>query len=261
VRSLGAALLLLALTACQPPAEPVAEQTQATIAEAVVPVIVAVREAVQEVVPTPPVAEPVADPADALATALIVRWEVTSPAYYSSRLQGVICPGGASGPTWGLGWDGGHQTQRDNREAWSEHEHVERLALTAGITGEARCRESRAGLLDVRTPYPLAEVVFIRFALPKYKAIAVRKYGVQLLDQSPGVRAALYSETYNRGGAIRGARGNEQAVIRDTCLPARDAACVAVQLNAMCRLWQGTPNGPGLCARRADEARVARGEA
>ena len=239
---------------------PAVVETQAELAIEVVPAVVAVRELVQEVVEPPPPLEPLPDPADAVATELIVRWEVTSPAYYGRRLEGVICPGGSSGPTWGLGWDGGHQTERDNREAWSLHEQVERLARTAGMAGEARCRSSRAGLLDVRTPYPMAEAVFTRHALPRYKAIAVRKYGVQLLDQPVGVRAALYDEVYNRGGAIRGSRGTEQAFIRDTCLPARDVECVATQLELMCRLWNGTPNGPGLCARRFAEARVARGE-
>lgn len=225
------------------------------------PAVVAVREAVQDVAPPPPPVEPVADPADAIATALIVRWEVSSPAYYDKRLQGVICPGGASGPTFGLGWDGGHQTVQDNARAWAVHDQVDRLAQTSGQVGEARCRASRAGLLDVRVPYPMAQQVFIAFGLPKYKALAVKKYGVALLSNPPEVRGALYSETYNRGGAIRGNRGTEQEVIRDTCLPARDAECTAIQLENMCRLWKGTPNGPGLCNRRFDEARVARGSA
>ena len=45
---------------------------------------------------------------------------------------------------------GGHQTVHDNRQAWAEHSDVERLAATAGVTGETRCRASRAQLLDVR---------------------------------------------------------------------------------------------------------------
>lgn len=234
------------------------ETAQASVVTEVVPAVVEVREAVQELLPPVELPEPLPDPADVLATSLIVRWEVTSRAYYTRRLEGVICPGGASGPTWGLGWDGGHQTAHDNRQAWAQHSEVERLATTAGAVGEARCRASRAQLLDVRTPYPLAEEVFIRFALPKYKALCHRKYGMVLLDQPPGVRGSLYSECYNRGGAIRGSRGTEQAFIRDVCLPARDAECTATQLEKMCRLWEGTPNGPGLCARRFDEASVAR---
>lgn len=230
---------------------------QLAVQETIAPAVVAVREAVQEVVEPPRALAPAPDPALEAAAALIIRWEVTSRAYYERRLLGVICPGGASGPTWGLGWDGGHQTVRDNRDAWQEHEHVERLALTAGAVGEARCRASRDGLADVRVPYPMAEQVFIRSALPRYIALAERKYGEALRNQTPGVRTALYSETYNRGGAIRGERGREQAFIRDVCLPARDAECVATQLRAMCRLWAGTPNGKGLCARRDDEARAA----
>lgn len=45
--------------------------------------------------------------------------------------------------------------------------------------------------------------------------------------------------------------------IRDVCVPQRDVDCMAAQLVAQCRLWAGTPNGPGLCNRRKDEARLA----
>lgn len=230
------------------------------MAEAITPTVVAARAALQDALPSRPMPPPLPDRAAELAVKLIVRWEITSQAYYARRLQGVICPGGASGPTWGIGWDGGHQTERENTEAWATHSEVERLATTSGAVGEVRCAAKRGTLRDVRTPYPLAEEVFIRYSLPKYQAIAVRKYGIALLSMPEGVRAALYSETYNRGGAIRGTRGKEQAAIRDVCLPSRDALCVAIQLEAMCRLWQGTPNGPGLCNRRFDEARVARGQ-
>ena len=44
------------------------------------------------------------------AVAHIVRWEITSPAYYDKRLRWPIWPGGASGVTWCIGYDGGHQT-------------------------------------------------------------------------------------------------------------------------------------------------------
>ena len=47
--------------------------------------------------------------------------------------------------------------------------------------------------------------------------------------------------------------------IRDRCLPAGDAECTARQLEASCRVWAAdAQNGPGLCARRRDEARAAR---
>lgn len=232
------------------------------VAEAVLPVVVAVREQVQAVVPEAPPAPPAAveaalDPAIALATRLIMRWEVTSPAYYTRRLQGVYCPGGISGPTWGLGWDGGHQTERDNRRAWSVHPDVERLAKTSGQSGK-RCRASADSLADVRTPLSMAELVFAGYALPKYQAMAERKYGPGIATIPAGARAALWSETYNRGG-IRDCdgRSREQCVIRDKCIPAGDGQCVAKQLRAMCRLWVGTVHDPGLCNRRNDEASTA----
>ena len=69
------------------------------------------------------------------------------------------------------------------------------------------------------------------------------------------------SLVYNRGASMAGPRNAEKRAIRDVCLPAGDTQCVATELRAMCRLWAGTPNGPGLCARREDEARLAEGAA
>ena len=220
------------------------------------PLVVATREAVQQVAPRRELA-PLRDPAVEVATRLIVRWEISSPAYYSRRLEGVICPGGASGPTWGLGWDGGHQTPTVNRTAWADHPAVDRLAETSGKTG-SRCKPALPPLVDIRTPYAYAEAVFQRHGLPRYAALAERKYGSGINDLSPGARGSLWSETYNRGGHISSShRGIEQARIRDVCIPARDERCIATELRKMCRIWAGTSLEKGLCARREDEARTA----
>lgn len=224
-----------------------------------VPVVVAVRQQVQELAPEPPpvVVEPEPDPAIAIATRLIMRWEVTSPAYYERRLQGVYCPGGISGPTWGLGWDGAHQTENDNRRAWAMHPQVERLAKTSGQSG-ARCKPSAQGLADVKTPLNMAELVFSLYALPKYEAMAARKYGMGIYQLPAGARGALWSETYNRGGIKDcDGRSREQCWIRDQCIPAGDVGCVVQALRSMCRLWANTVHDPGLCNRRTDEADTA----
>ena len=82
---------------------------------------------------------PPPEPRDAacrrVAAALIIRWEVTSPAFYAKRLERPVWPGGASGITWGIGYDGGHQTAAVIADDWLDHAAVDRLASTAGITG------------------------------------------------------------------------------------------------------------------------------
>jgi GH24 family phage-related lysozyme (muramidase) len=65
------------------------------------------------------------------------------------------------------------------------------------------------------------------------------------------------SLVYNRGASMRGMTRTEMRVIRDECLPNRDHICIAHNIRSMCRLWEGTPVGPGLCRRRHAEADLA----
>lgn len=188
---------------------------------------------------------------------LIVRWEVGGPARYSAQLQRPIWPGGASGVTWGIGYDGGHQHSATILRDWSEHPAASRLATTAGVTGPG-ARSILPRYRDIIVTWADALRVLDARSIPVYRARARAAYG-RAFDAAPeGVQAALISEVYNRGPGMAGSRRAERRAIRDVCLPARDAECVARQLERSCRVWADDPNGRGLCARRRDEARVAR---
>lgn len=191
------------------------------------------------------------------ARELIVRWEVGGHSRYVAQLQRPIWPGGASGVTWGIGYDGGHQHPETIRRDWAGHPAAPRLATTAGITG-ADARAILPRYRDILVSWADAIRVLDTSSIPIYRARARQAYG-RAFDTAPiGVQDALTSEVYNRGPGMAGSRREERRVIRDVCLPARDAECVARQLERSCRVWAGTPNGPGLCNRRRDEARVAR---
>lgn len=191
------------------------------------------------------------------ARELIVRWEVGGQSRYSAQLERPIWPGGASGVTWGIGYDGGHQHPDTILRDWAAHPAAPRLATTAGVTGTA-ARAILPRYRDIIVSWSDAIRVLDQRSIPIYRAQARRAYG-RAFDAAPGpVQAALVSEVYNRGPGMAGSRRAERRVIRDVCLPARDAECVARQLELSCRVWAGTPNGPGLCNRRRDEARVAR---
>jgi len=237
------------------PVDAVIEYAQSTTADIVAPAAVDVREIVQAVVPSPVrIQSPLVSPA---AVALIVRWEVGSAAQYTRALQHPVWPGGASGITWGIGYDGGYQTSRDIRTAWASHAQVTRLAGTAGILGD-RARQALPGYRDIVTPYPQAYTVFADVSLPAYRTAAWTAFGRAPFDAlPPDTQGALVSLVYNRGGSMVGHRNAEKRAIRDTCLPSADVQCIATQLRAMCRLWAGMPNGPGLCNRRHDEAQLA----
>ena len=255
-----AGLILLAGCAADP-AQTVQEQAAETVApavavaevkaaEAVAPALLAL-QSVGDVVAQalPPVPR---ETIDQRALDLIARFEVTSPAYYAKRLQGVICPGGASGPTWGIGYDGGHQTAARIRADWADHPDVERLARTAGAIGPDKCMAAKAQLRDVRVPLPMAQRVFGETMMPTWLRATRRAYpGV--MDMAAPMEGGLVSNTFNRGTSFTGDRAKEKRVIRDTCVPSRDAKCAALQTRLSCRVWRGTNLEAGLCRRRDAE--------
>lgn len=272
--ALGTALLLAACTgpAAVPPVDdpaPLPATTplpaeKAAVADEPLPEVV---EAVSDTLTGPLVAaqEALADPAPVLpppttpcrrsAASLIVRWEVSSPAYYQQRLERPLWPGGASGVTWGVGYDGGHQPASIIAEDWRVHVAVARLAETAGITGN----DAKAALprfRDIRTPFDYATQVFEERSLIEYERRARRAFeGFDLLR--PNACAALVSLVYNRGAAMTGDSRREMRAIRDDCVPVQDYSCIAAQLRAMKRIWRGTVNENGLVARREAEAILA----
>lgn len=252
----AAALLAFALGACSRAPEPLptppvtpsvevaaaVETTQEAVVESVTPAIVEVREAVAAVLPPPAPSTCEVHPD---AVALIVRYEVTSEAFYTSRLQGVIVPPLQSGATWGIGYDGGHQTRAAILLAWADHPAVEMLASTAGLIGD-RARAILPTLAGVRTPFAMAREVFIRITLPEYCELAKRTFRNGWDRTPPLAQGALVSLIYNRGASMIGSRRVEMVYIRTVCVPAGDAACIAAQLRLMPRHWVGTDAENGL---------------
>lgn len=252
----GGFITALALTACSPSEHTaVVEAIQRESAMAVVPLLLTAQapaEAAAKVLPLPLTDS---DTADTRVVRHIVRWEVGSPRTYAQKWQGVICPPGASGPTWGIGYDGGHQTPDTILRDWAHRSDVDRLAATSGQTGSTRCRAARVQLRDVRVPWGEAEQVFTDVSMPAWTRATRRTYpGVEALGVLP--EGALIGNTYNRGTSMSGSRAAEKRYIRDVCVPRSDIACVAAQLRAQKRLW---PDVPGLRERRESEARLAEG--
>lgn len=239
-------------------AQDTAQDAGDAVAQDAAPVAIALREAVQAVVveplpPPPPPVEAAPDP----AVALIVRWEVSGRANYERRLSGPICPGGASGPTIGIGYDLGHQTAAEIRRVWHWHPAVDRLASGSRQTGPERCNAWRAAHRDIRIGWDDALRVFTSDSLPKYRGMAMR--ALPGLDrQTPGHVGGLSSTGYRRGWSMEGERAREKRVIKTDCVPADNADCSAGQVIAMCRIWAGKPGGKGQCNRSHDEARVIR---
>ena len=239
--------------------EAVAEQTeqaQSVAAATTTPLVLAMREAVDSIA-VEPLPEPVTS-IDPAVVALVVRWEVGSPAQYVRKYQGVICPGGASGPTVGIGDDLGHQTPQEIRRRWGWHPDVERMVTASGQAGPEKCNAWRAAHRDIRVGYDDAIRVFTGFAWPAYQAMAARAYRNGWGELTRNHQGSLTSNGYNRGFSFLGSRRTEMRVVRDTCVPGNDAPCTAGQLRASCRVWDSQPDiRKGLCARRHAEADFA----
>lgn len=188
---------------------------------------------------------------------LIVRWEIGTREAYNRRYQWPIYPGGASGPTIGIGYDLGHQTPTTILNDWFHHQEKQRLSTGSGITGP-KSRDWNARHRDVLTPFDYAMQVFIDIGYPVYYLRAERAFGKSFSTAPEAVRGALTSLVYNRGGSMSGDRRREMRTIRDVCLPSSNWDCVAIQLESMCRIWKGTEVYTGLCNRRKDEARHIR---
>jgi hypothetical protein len=272
--SLIALLIAFALCACHAQVQQQAVDVVADVAEdaadvledqaddarrdatvAVTPLVLEAQELVAEALP--PVEAPPENTAVApAAVALIIRWEITSPAIYTKRYQRPIWPKGASGITVGVGDDLGHQTAQVIARNWHEHANVDRLVTAAGIIG-ARARDALPSYRDILTPYPLAETVFASATLPAYDSLAARTFADGWDKLPPNARGTLTSTVYNRGASMRGDRRREMRVLRDDCVPRGDLECMAAQYRSMCRLWAGTENSTGLCNRYRETADLA----
>lgn len=233
-----------------------AEVVQETAAPKTTAVVLAAREAVESITPAPAV--PVAVAIDPAVVALVVRWEVGSPKQYTAKYQGVICPGGASGPTIGIGDDLGHQTPAEIRRRWGWHPQADRLVTGSGKTGPEACNAWRNAHRDIRVSYDDALRIFQTYAWPKYQAMASRAYRNGWASLTPFHQGSLTSNGYNRGFSFLGSKRSELVVIRDQCAPQNLAPCTADQLRASCRVWDSQPTiRKGLCARRHAEAEFA----
>jgi hypothetical protein len=251
---LFAAVLLLAGCTPTPPeptgaAETEVEAAREAVAEVVVPAVVAVREVVEAITPEPPPPVLTVSPR---AVALIVRWEISSPAYYTQRLQRPIWPGASSGVTWGVGYDGGHQTSGRILSDWESHPNADELATTSGIVG-TRARDALPRYKHIVTPLEPAQAVFAGSTLPAYDTLAARTFRDGWDGLPADARGALTSIVFNRGASMAGNSRSEMRALRDDCVPKGDLVCMAAQIRSMKRLW---PDLRGLQLRREDEARL-----
>lgn len=231
-----------------------------SVSDTVVNPVVQATATVAQVLPEPPAPPPPVDDRQAAcraaAASLIIRWEITSPSYYARRLAQPVYPGGASGVTWGVGYDGGHQTVAVILDDWHAHQARDRLATTAGVTG-SKAKAILPRYRDITTAYDYAAEIFETRTLIEYERRARRAFGKSFDELHPNACASLVSIVYNRGAAMSGDNRREMREIRDRCVPALDNACIAQEIRSMKRLWKNTSIQAGMDGRREAEALLA----
>lgn len=248
----GAAPAALEAVPAAPLAEITAEAAQ-VVAEPLDEAQDAVSDAVQAVVPVEPPLRPTEALVHPQAVALMVRYEIISEGYYRKRLAHPIWPGGASGVTWCIGYDGGHQTSQVIAQDWIEHPAVLRLVMTAGVRGNA----AKAALKDYRdiiSDFPLCQKVFSERTLIEYERRTARLFrngydGLPFL-----VKGVLVSMVYNRGASTVGDNRREVKAMVEVCVPHGDLACLAREMRASKRVWNGSSIEAGMHRRRDEEA-------
>lgn len=169
-------------------------------------------------------------------------------------------PGGASGITFGRGYDLGYNSEEQIRRDWLAFVNGNVLAFMiscAGIKGEAAKRKITPQTKILRITPDAAREVFENRTLPRFIKLARDTYpGFDELNED--TRGAIVSLVFNRGSAF-GVEGQpsweSRREMRELAplVLAKDYEGIAATIKAMGRLWVGK-GLDGLIARRHAEA-------
>jgi GH24 family phage-related lysozyme (muramidase) len=183
----------------------------------------------------------------------------------------VDYPGGASGPTIGIGYDLAYHTAEEIRSDWGPH--VSPATLDLLLTGIGQSGERAMAVVvklrNVRITRAAADAVFMSVDVPRWiRRTAAAFPGYE--DLPDDAQGALVSLAFNRGAGM-GVHGKpswdsrrEMRSIRSLVAlwknaPAQERrrilAGIAEDLRSMQRLWKGK-GLDGLIARREAEAKL-----
>ena len=187
--------------------------------------------------------------------AWIVKFEISSEAFYNRHLKHPSWPGGASGVTIGIGYDLGYVSAAQMRRDWGgkiADADVKTLEKVCRLkAGEASARVGLVSIKSVTVPLESARQVFYISSLPAYAAKCLKAYpGVDKLPAD--AQSALLSVVFNRGTAKSGSRRREMKALEPLIANA-DLDGIAQQILSMKRLWEGR-GLDGLLRRREREA-------
>lgn len=185
----------------------------------------------------------------------IIAEEVSGKDYYIKHYTHFEFPGGASGPTVGIGYDCGYSTPQQIREAWTKiisEDHVQALTRAAGLKGETAHEFVLKYRSSVTITWDQAIQEFMQHELPALEEQC--RLHLQNYDLLPGDSAgAITSLAYNRGVGAFHTVGDRYREMRSIALlmSSKQFHLIPAQFLSMRRLW---PVGGGLWRRRGNEA-------
>jgi len=194
------------------------------------------------------------------AIQFIIDQEDGGARYYERTEEHWDWPGGASGPTCGVGYDCGYSTADQIRADWKDY--VDEETLQAIIRGAGKA--GNAGHIfvinnhgDITIPFDVAVRQFRDRELPKQEEMA--QAALPNFDLLSGDSAgALVSLGFNRGFSGFNSplpRFREMHQIR-RLMVAGEWALIPVQISSMIRIW---PHSHDMIQRRKAEAELFAG--
>jgi GH24 family phage-related lysozyme (muramidase) len=186
---------------------------------------------------------------------LLLKFETGGgKAYYEKYLSKFTWPGGASGPTIGIGIDCGYYTQNELQEIFEflNQKDLDLIKAASGLKG-AQGKEytktlRKAGII---VSWENAEHIFKKYTWPKFTRLAEKAFP-DLDKLHPDAYGAIVSLVFNRGTSMKGDSRKEMRNIR-ALVPEKKYKKIAQEVRNMKRIWIGK-NLDGLIDRREAEA-------
>ncbi len=191
------------------------------------------------------------------AIAFIIKEENSDEAYYNKLCRGFEWPGGASGPTVGIGYDCGYC---DKAEIWRDWNglisvpQIEVLVAASGRTHGSAHEWVQQHRHAVNIPWDVAIQQFNEREVPKWiERVTNVVPNCELLH--PSSLGALVSVAYNRGPSFRSPKDRDREMLAITVhMIKKEFALIPDEFRRMKRLWAGTSLAHDLCPRRDHEA-------
>lgn len=186
---------------------------------------------------------------------LIVEYEVGGESQYK-KWPHPEYSGGASGVTWGIGYDGHQNSKTAILSDWKRigERPAQRLAATQPYSGSSAKVHYR-DVVDITVPWQPSIEVFLEIDVSRTDVQCRRAFpGFDSLR--PKAKDAIRSLVFNRGAAMNGPNRVEMRWMRDVGVPKKDYDGLAAAERDMKKIWRGTSIQAGMYRRREAEARL-----